>query len=129
MGNHIKALIEGIGTYRLVLDTSYQLNLLDIFYVPSNFRNLISISKLDVFGFNVKFGFRSFGLCKNTKIVSSSILIDGLHKLKFDNIFANSLLIVHHNIGIKRSMLNENSTYLWHKRLGHIKRKDSGISN
>ena len=30
---------------------------------------------------------------------------------------------MYHNIGIKHSMLNEISTYLWHKHLGHIYKK------
>jgi len=64
---------------------------------------------LDGFGFNVKFGFDSFSLFKNARIVGSGVLIDGLYKLKLDNVFANSLLTVHHNIGIKHSILDENS--------------------
>ena len=55
MGNRMKAAIEGIGTYRLVLDTGYHLDLLETLYVPSIARN-VSLSKLDISGFNVKFG-------------------------------------------------------------------------
>jgi hypothetical protein len=30
---------------------------------------------------------------------------------------------LHHNVGTKRSLINENSSILWHKRLGHISRE------
>ena len=66
----MKAPIEGIGTYRLILDTGYHLYLLQTFYVPSVSRNLVSLSKLDVFGFNFKFGHGCFSLYKNTLLIS-----------------------------------------------------------
>ena len=49
--------------------------------------------------------------------------MDGLYKLKLDVNFSTSLMCVHQNIEIKRSMENENSAYLWHKRLGHISKE------
>ncbi|TYK25798.1 UBN2_2 domain-containing protein [Cucumis melo var. makuwa] len=38
-------------------------------------------------------------------------------QLKLDNVFAESLLTLHHNVGTKRGQTNESSAYLWHKRL------------
>ena len=32
-------------------------------------------------------------------------------------------MTLHHNGGIKRSLVDENSAYLWHKRLGHISKE------
>ena len=49
--------------------------------------------------------------------------MDGLYKLKLDINFYASLMCIHQNIGIKRSMANENSAYLWHKCLGHISKE------
>ncbi|KAH0644902.1 hypothetical protein KY284_032786 [Solanum tuberosum] len=54
MGNRMKAQIEGIGTYRLILETGHHLDLLQTLYVPSVSRNLISLSRLDVSGFDFK---------------------------------------------------------------------------
>ena len=34
-----------------------------------------------------------------------------------------TLLTLHHNVGTKRSLMNERSDFLWHKRLGHISRE------
>jgi len=32
-------------------------------------------------------------------------------------------MTLHHNVGTKRSLMDERSTYLWHKRLGHISKE------
>ncbi|KAF7807041.1 Retrovirus-related Pol polyprotein from transposon TNT 1-94 [Senna tora] len=104
MGNRMKASIEGIRTYRLVLDTGYHLDLLRTLYVPSVARNLISLSRLDVFGFNVTFGHGCFNLFKDSSCIGSGTLSDGLYKLKLDDVFAESLLVVHRNVGIKQAI-------------------------
>jgi len=123
MENGMKSSIEGIGTYRLILESGYVLDLYSTLYVPSLSRNLISVSKLDISGFRCMFGSGCFDLYKNTDNVGSGILIDGLYKLKLNDTYANSLLNVVNNVGYKRSMLNENSAFLWHKRLGHISKE------
>ena len=62
-------------------------------------------------------------------MIGSGTLYDGLYKLNLDNLYAETLMTLHHNVGTKRSLVNECSAYLWHKRLGHIsKRKDAKIS-
>jgi len=48
MGNKEKVPVEAVGTYRLILDIRYHLDLMDTFYVPSITRNLISLSKLGI---------------------------------------------------------------------------------
>ena len=50
MGNRVKVPVEAVGTYRLILDTEFHLDLFDTFYVPNISRNLVSLSKLDVAG-------------------------------------------------------------------------------
>ena len=123
MGNRNKVPVKGIGTYHLVLDTGHYLDLFQTLYVPTFSRNLVSLPKLDVAGFVFKFGSGSFSLFKNSKLIGSGILCDGLYKFKLDNIFAETLMTLHHNGGIKRCLVDENSAYLWHKRLGHISKE------
>ncbi|KAL0544331.1 hypothetical protein IC582_019444 [Cucumis melo] len=123
MGNRVKVPVEAVGTYRLTLDTRHHLDLFDTFYVPSISRNLISLSKHDTSGYYFKFGNECFSLFKQNIFIGSGILCDGLYKLKFDNVFAESLLTLHHNVGTKRGQTNESSAYLWHKRLGHISKE------
>ncbi|KAK9749378.1 hypothetical protein RND81_02G122000 [Saponaria officinalis] len=50
MGNMMKARIEGIGTYRLILDTGCHIDLIDYLYIPDCARNLVSLSRLDNLG-------------------------------------------------------------------------------
>ena len=120
----MKAPIEGMGTYRLVLDSGCHLDVLQTLHVPSLSRNLEPVSKLDVIEFTFKIGNGCFNLFnKNDYLIGLGIHMDGLYKLKLDVNFSASLMCVHHNIGIKRSMANENSAYLWHKRLGHISKE------
>lgn len=61
----MKARIEGIGTYHLILDTSYHLDLEKCLYVPECARNLVSVAKLDKLGFKFEIGNGVFSLCKN----------------------------------------------------------------
>jgi len=128
MGNKEKVLVEAVGTYRLILDTGYQLDLMDTFYVPSITRNLISLFKLDVAGYSFKFGNSCFSLFKHTFMIGSGTLYDGLYKLNLDNLYAETHMTLHHNVGTKRSLADEQSAYVWHKRLGHIlQRKNAKI--
>jgi len=56
MANVEKVPVEVVGTYYLILDTGFHLDLLDTFYVPSISKNLVSLSKLDVARYSFKFG-------------------------------------------------------------------------
>ena len=123
IGNRVKAPVEAVENFRLILDTGYCLDLFQTLYVPSCSRNLVSISKLDRNGFFIKFGNGCFSLYKNTSFVGFGILIGELYNLKLNNRFAETLLTLHHNVGTKRSLNNENSSFLWHKRLGHISKE------
>ena len=123
MGNHMKVPVEGIGTYRLILDTRCNLDLLQTLYVPSISRNLVSTSRLDVLGFDFEIGHGRFSLYKNNSLYGSGVLTDGLYKFKLDHEFAQSLFTVYHNVGSKRSKLDENSAFLWHKRLDYVSKE------
>ena len=123
MGNRVKAPIEAIGTYHLFLDSGHHLDLFQTLYVPSISRNLIPFPRLDIDGYFFNSENQSFGLYKSTSFVGSGILCDGLYKLKLDDQFAETILTLHHNVGTKRSLISEYSSYLWHKRMRHISRE------
>ena len=123
MGNRMKAPVEAVETYRLILDSGHHLDLLETFYVPSISRNLVSLSKLDKAGYVFKFGSGCFSLYKNTCMIGGGTLCDGLYKVTLNNLYAEILMTLHHNVGTKRGLANEQSAYLWHKRLGHISKE------
>jgi len=88
----------------------------DVVYVPSMRRNLISVSVLDKCSYTFEFGNGKLVVYFNSIIVGSGVLYDGLYMLNLNDMFVNSV------IGHKRSRVDENSSMLWHRRLGHISR-------
>ena len=52
------------------------------------------------------------------------IAIKGLYQITLDNSFSESLNVtLHPKMGLKRNRTSESSSFLWHKRLGHISRE------
>ena len=107
MGNRMKAPVVAIWTYRIILDRGHHLDLLETFYVPSISRNLVSLSKLDKVGYVFKFGSGCFSLYKNTCMIGGGTLCDGLYKVTLDNLYTETLMTLHHNVGTKRGSTNE----------------------
>ena len=58
----MKAPVEVIGTYCLVLNTGHYLDLLETCNVPFLSRNLVSLSKSDKTGYSFNFGNECFSL-------------------------------------------------------------------
>jgi len=123
MGNRENVPVEAVGTYRLIIDTEFYLDLMDTFYLPSIFRNLVSLFKLDVAEYSFKFGNGCFSLYQRTYLIEYGTLYDGLYILNLDNLYVETLMTLHHNVGTKRSLVNECSAFLWHKHLGHISKE------
>ena len=112
--------VEAVGTFRLVLTSCFVLDLENTIYVPSFFRNLVSIAKLVPFDFDFNFIGNNVSLLKNNIVVGHNFLSYGLYKLILDIGVKNNLLTLHDDIGIKCCIINENSSMLWHRRLEHI---------
>jgi len=84
---------------------------MDTFYVPSMTRNFISLSKLDVDGYSFKFGNGCFSLFKRTFMIGFGTLYDGLYKLNLDNLYAETILTLNHNVDTQHSLVDERSSY------------------
>ena len=123
VGNGVKVPVVAIGTFRLFLDTDCYLDLFQTLYVPSISHNLVSMSKLDLEGYSFSFHNKIFRLFKNSSFVGFGSLWDGLYKLNLNSHFAESLLTLHHNVGTKCNLINENSAYLWNRCLGYISKE------
>lgn len=122
MGNRMKALIEGIGTYQLILNSGYQLELEKCLYVPECARNLVSAGVLDKLGYKFEIGSGVFKLCKDMYYYGSGTLIDNLYRFNLYTYFAGSLFNVEIS-GNKHSAHNELYAFLRHQRLGHISKE------
>ena len=110
--------VEAISICSLVLSSGFILELEKTFYVPSFSRNLISISRLVPLGFSFNFTDSGFSLSNKSKVIGYGALSDGLFHIQLHNdVNYNSM---HVTIGLKRCVMNEKSSMLWHRRLGHI---------
>ena len=114
-GNKVGSHVESIGTYSLVLDNGYVLDLEMTFYIPSFSRNLISVSRLVPLGYSFKFSYCTFNLFCKYELIGKGILSNGLFSI---NLQYNAVL--HTHIGNKRCIMNEDSSILWHRRLRYI---------
>ncbi|KAH9697754.1 Integrase catalytic domain-containing protein [Citrus sinensis] len=125
MGNGVTAKVESIGVVRLHLATGYFLDLLDTSYIPSIRRNLIYVSILDRCGCTFHFGDRKVYLFRNSKLVGSGTLYDGLYIIDLvpHAVESSSNAHVMNVISSNRARVDENSSMLWHKRLGHISKQ------
>ena len=116
VGNGARVAALAIGTVSLALPSGMILELNKCYYVPAISRNIISISCLDMFGFEFKF--KNSGCCfyLNDMYYGKALLHNGLYILDLD--------VPVYNIQTKRLKSNDlNPTLLWHCRLGHINEK------
>ncbi|KAL0313497.1 UNVERIFIED_CONTAM: hypothetical protein Sradi_5749000 [Sesamum radiatum] len=117
-GNKMGSRVKAIGTCRLVLNSGFVLVLEKTFYIPNFSKNLISVSRLVPYGYSFKFG-DDITLFYNNHLVGNGTLSNGLYHINLQSA-ALYTLHVFANAGIKRCVMNEDSSVLWHRRLGHI---------
>ncbi|XP_071740502.1 uncharacterized protein [Rutidosis leptorrhynchoides] len=98
VGNGDELHVEAIGTLLLFLEGGFNLYLNNTLYVPLMTRNLISVSKLDRFGYVFKFGHNCLEVYFDSHIVGTGSLENDLYKLHLDNNFAESLLTMDVNV-------------------------------
>ena len=123
VGDGKKVEVEVIGTFRLFLKSGTYLDLNETYVVPSFRRNLVSISILDKFGYTCFFGNNKFSLFQNSNLVGTGSLsyVDNLYML--DTVASYHETLQLSTQGVKRKLTDENSSSLWHKRLGHISKR------
>ena len=68
-GNKMCLYVEGVGTCSLVLSSDFILYLEKTFYIPSFSKNLISVSRLVLFGYSFQFSDKSFTLYYKSIVV------------------------------------------------------------
>ena len=117
-GNKMGSHVEAIGTCTLTLSNDFVLVLEMTFYLPSFSRNLISVSRLVPLGFSFTFQDNVFNLFYKSNHIGTGISADDLYRISLQNEATNNSLHVH--IGTKRCNMNEDSSMLRHRRLGHI---------
>lgn len=122
-GNKMASCVKAVGTCRIIMDTGYILDLINTLYVPSYSRNLISISKLDKLSYSFLFNNSTLSICKDSQCIGSGYICDGLYRLNLKNNYDESCVVQHELVGNKRGKVNEKSSLLWHRRLGHFSKE------
>src|SRR5512136_379647 len=112
-GSNISAMT--VGSLDLHLSSGLVLNLKNVYYVPSVFRNIISVSCLDAEGFCFEIHNSSMVIRKDGLFYANAFISNGLYLLEIKD---NKQLLNFNNKSLKSSQSVE--TLLWHHRLGHI---------
>ena len=99
-----------MGTFRLVLEIGFVLDLENTFCVPSFSKNLISFTRLVGFNFSFLFENSIFSIFKNKVFVGGGYLVDCLYKIKLDPTYECNYLTMNVDVGISWSLINENSS-------------------
>ena len=123
VGDGKKVEVDAIRIFRLLLKSGTYLDLNETFVVPSFRRNLVSIFVLNKFGYSCSFGNNKFILLQNSNLVGADSLsyVDNLYML--DTVASYHETLQLSTRGVKIKLTNENSSSLWHKRLGHISKR------
>src|SRR3954465_1976544 len=115
VGNGSKVDVIAVGPLPLHLPSGLVLDLNNCYFVPTLSMNLISGSCLLQDGYLFKFRDNGCSIYMSNMFYAHAPLIDGLFLLNLDSSDTHI-----HNIEGKRLKSSDNSTYMWHCRLGHI---------
>ena len=118
VGNGARVAALEIGDYLITLPSGLCLDLKNCYFVPAMSRNIVSISCLDMDGFEFTIVNGIIQICRQGILYGTAMLQNGLYILdlsKKESIY---------NINTKRVKSNElNPTYFCHCRLGHVNEK------
>jgi hypothetical protein len=123
VANGEEAEVEAIGELPLEISKVFTFYLHDVFYVPSMRRNLIFVSYLDDDEFYCLFGKKQCLITFNDKVVGHALRHDKLYLLCIKD--SINVVSSKNNVNVssfrnKRKRIDDVSSKLWHRRLGHI---------
>ncbi|GJY09393.1 retrovirus-related pol polyprotein from transposon TNT 1-94 [Tanacetum coccineum] len=121
VGNGVRAQVETIGSFDLVLSNGLVICLDNCHYAPSITRGVVSVHRLVENGFVQRFTDFGISVSKNNVHYFNAIPSNGIYEIDMHNLVPNVNSI--YNVSTKRAKHNLDSTYLWHCRLAHISKK------
>ncbi|GJW30991.1 retrotransposon protein, putative, ty1-copia subclass [Tanacetum coccineum] len=121
VGNGVRAQVEAIGSFDLVLPNGLVICLDNCHYAPSILRGVVSVHRLVENGFVQRFIDFGISVSKNNVHYFNVIPSNGIYEIDMHNLVPNVNSI--YNVSTKRAKHNLDSTYLWHCRLAHISKK------
>ncbi|GJQ92315.1 retrotransposon protein, putative, ty1-copia subclass [Tanacetum coccineum] len=121
VGNGVRAQVEAIGSFDLVLPNGLVICLDNCHYAPTITRGVVSVSRLVDNGFVQCFTDYGISVSKNDVLYFNVIARNGIYEIDMHDLVPNVNSI--YNVSNKRVKHNLDSTYLWHCRLAHINKK------
>ncbi|GJY76264.1 retrotransposon protein, putative, ty1-copia subclass [Tanacetum coccineum] len=121
VGNGVRAQVEAIGSFDLVLPNGLVICLDNCHYAPSITRGVVSVHRLVENGFVQCFTDFGISVSKNNVHYFNAIPSNGIYEIDMHDLVPNNNSI--YNVSTKRAKHNLDSTYLWHCRLAHISKK------
>ncbi|GJT60268.1 retrotransposon protein, putative, ty1-copia subclass [Tanacetum coccineum] len=121
MGNGVRAQVEAIGSYDLVLPNGLVICLDNCHYAPSILRGVVLVQRLVENGFVQRFTDFRISVSKNNVHYFNVIHSNGIYEIDMHDLVPNVNSI--YNVSTKRPKHNLDSTYLWHYRLADISKK------
>ncbi|GJS19765.1 retrotransposon protein, putative, ty1-copia subclass [Tanacetum coccineum] len=122
VGNGVRAEVEAIESFGLVLPNGLIIVLDNCHYAPSITMGVVSVSCLVDNGFTQCFTDFGLSVSMNNLLYFNAITVNGIYEIDMRD---STLPIVNsmYSISNKRTKSNLDSTYLWHCRLAHINKK------
>ncbi|GJS31949.1 retrotransposon protein, putative, ty1-copia subclass [Tanacetum coccineum] len=121
VGNGVRAQVEAIGSYDLVLPNGLVICLENCHYAPSILRGVVSVHRLVENGFVQRFTNFRILVSKNNVHYFNVIPSNDIYEIDMHNLVPNVNSI--YNVSTKIAKHNLDSTYLWQCRLAHISKK------
>ncbi|GJT76357.1 chrysanthemyl diphosphate synthase [Tanacetum coccineum] len=121
VGNGVRAQVEAIRSFDLVLPNGLVICLDNCQYAPSIIRGVVSVSRLAENGFVQCITDYGISISRNNVLYFNAIPSNGIYEIDMSNSVPNVNSI--YNVSNKRVKHNLDYTYLWHCRLAHISKK------
>ncbi|GKE54599.1 zinc finger, CCHC-type containing protein [Tanacetum coccineum] len=121
IGNGIRAAVEAIGSFDLILPSGLIIKLDNYHFAPTITRGVVSISRLVNNGYIHTFTSYCIFVSKYNVFYFNAIPRDGIYEIDMHNLYPNVSSM--YNVSNKRAKHGLDSYYLWHCRLGHINKK------
>ncbi|GJS90025.1 retrotransposon protein, putative, ty1-copia subclass [Tanacetum coccineum] len=121
VGNNVRAQVEAIRSFNLVLPNGLVICLDNCHYAPIITRGVVSVHHLVENGFVQLFTNCGISVSKNDVLYFNAIPSNGIYEIDMHDLVPNVNSI--YNVSTKRAKHNLDSTYLWHCRLAHISKK------
>ncbi|GKB72137.1 zinc finger, CCHC-type containing protein, partial [Tanacetum coccineum] len=121
VGNGMRAIVEAIGNFDLVLPSGLIIVLDNCHFAPTMTRGTVSISRLVNNDYIHTFTNYGISVLKDNMFYFNAIPRDGIYEIDMHNLYPNVSSMF--NVSNKRAKHALDSFYLWHCCLGHINKK------